>query len=361
MVDSNQVESRVAQIESRIDKDVAALTSISGETGLSIANLAQAMEFAKMMAVAGAAVPKWMRGNPGACLAITTRALRWTMDPFFVAEKSYLMVNPKSGEEKIAFESQLIHAVIEARAPIKGRLRHEIIGEGEARVCKVWATFKGETQPHEFTSETLGKRLKDIGYNDRGNFRGSPLWLSKPTVQMFYDASRDWAREFAPDVLAGVYTADELPDAEPVDVSPKIATTVAGLSDRLRAAKAQTVAAEQGDARGFDADHIHREASANGNGTSILEGVVDSDGVITEDENHGTEEEKRSATGGDNDQLRRDGERDRDEGDAIVESGSADRDRPIAGAADRDAGGDAEEVKQGEIFPPDRDKPKRKR
>ena len=111
------------------------------------------MEFAKLMAVSGAAVPLYLRGNPGACLAICSRAYRWGMDPFAVAEKSYMMRNPKTGEERIAYEAQLVHAVITARASLKNRLRHRIEGEGDERRCVVWGTFRGEDKPHEYTSE----------------------------------------------------------------------------------------------------------------------------------------------------------------------------------------------------------------
>jgi hypothetical protein len=55
------------------------------------------------------------------------------MCPFGIAEKSYAVTN--RGEEKIAFESQLIHAVVEARAPLNGRLRYEVIGESQHRLC----------------------------------------------------------------------------------------------------------------------------------------------------------------------------------------------------------------------------------
>jgi len=104
----------VVELEKRVDRAIAAPIPINAEVGgVALENMGQVMEFAKLMAVSGAAVPKYLRGNPGACLAICSRALRWQMDPFAVAEKSYMVTN--KGEERIAFEAQLVHAVITAR------------------------------------------------------------------------------------------------------------------------------------------------------------------------------------------------------------------------------------------------------
>ena len=242
----------VTDIEKRIDRAIAAPTPVDGKLGgLALENLGQVMEFAKLMAVSGIAVPKWLRNNPGGCLAICSRALRWGMDPFAVAEKSYMAVG-KGGVEHVGYEAQLVHAVITAHAPLKGRLRSEIIGTGDERRCKVWGTFKGETKPHEYTSETLGKKIKDIGYNDKGQLKGSPLWLEDPEVQLTYSAVRQWCRLHSSETLLGVYAQDEL--EAPLEVSP----TITSLAQRLKDAKHASV-----DEHGFDAAHVAREVAAH--------------------------------------------------------------------------------------------------
>lgn len=266
----------VSLIEARIDRAITAGIPISTSLGgIDVKDYGQFMELAKTMATAKHSIPQWLRGSPGDCLMIWQRAHRWGMDPYFVAEKSYLMINPRTGESKVGWESQLIHAVIEAMAPLKGRLRHRYEGEGDNIVCIVSATFKGEDSPHEYRSEPLGKRIKDIGTSEKGNFRGSPLWKQKPRVQLFYDASRDWARINCPDVLAGVYSQDELADMEPVDVTPTNAlppeSKSAALSKRLRDANAKHATS-----RGLDVDHVVRETSKK---STIIEGEINSDPV----------------------------------------------------------------------------------
>jgi hypothetical protein len=247
----------VSDIERKIDRAIAAPIVINAELGgVSLETMGQVMEFAKLMAVSGSAVPKYLRHNAGGCLAICSRALRWHMDPFAVAEKSY-QVNNK-GEERIAFEAQLVHAVITANAPLKHRLRYEIIGADDERRCKVWGTFKGESEPHTYTSETLGKiKANRPKRRESEGYGGSPLWDTNPEVQLAYSTVRQWARLFSSETLLGVYTPDEIEDDGPVDVTP-----ITSLANRLRDAKKAHVDGS----RGFDAAHIAQA------GASVIEG-----------------------------------------------------------------------------------------
>ena len=49
----------------------------------------EVVEFAKTMVKADLALPKHMRGNVGACMAVAMQAMEWQMNPFAVANKSY--------------------------------------------------------------------------------------------------------------------------------------------------------------------------------------------------------------------------------------------------------------------------------
>jgi hypothetical protein len=267
----------VTEIEKRVDRAVAAPIEVNAELGgLNLETLGQVMEFAKLMSVAGAAVPKYLRGNPGACLAICSRALRWQMDPFAVAEKSYMVSN--RGEDRVAFEAQLVHAVITARAPLRERLRYEIVGEGDERRCKVWGTFKGEKEPHVFVSETLTKLREARGRNDDGKLKGSPLWETQPEVQMAYAAVRQWARLFASETLLGVYTPDEIEDGA-VLPAPAVST----LGDRLRQAKLDAAA------RGFDAASVG----------AVIEGELNTGGQHASAEGSGSASDHQGRSGAD--------------------------------------------------------------
>ena len=236
MNDQTTVEpsTKLAKIEDKLDRSTLSEVAISGVGGsVKFRTMTEIMEFSKLMSLAGVAVPPHLRGNPGACLAICIQATEWEMSPFQVANKSYVVANySKDGPiERLSYESQLLHAVIEARAPLVGRLRVEYEGEGDDRVCIVSGTFKGETEPHILKSPPLGKRKP--GLNEKGYSKGSPLWYSKPDLQQFYDTSRDWARMWCPDVLMGLYTPDEIEEyavqpIEPKDVSPNLMERLPG-------------------------------------------------------------------------------------------------------------------------------------
>ncbi len=199
---------------------------------------------------------KHLRGNPGACLAVVVQAVEWGMSPFAVANKSYNV------NDQLAFESQLIQAVILKRAPIKGRFKVEYTGQGGKRVCRVWAELKDEPgEIVEYTSPELDKITP----------KNSPLWKSDPDQQQFYYSGRALCRRHFPDVLLGVYADDEVaaplaavgPDRA-VDVSPR--RSIAANLDALAAKPSAAVAAhdpETGEisGRAEPGDQVEREAS----------------------------------------------------------------------------------------------------
>ena len=339
MVDPAQVEARTELTKARgieINRNLG---------GLQVQTADDLEKVALRLARGMVAVPIHCRDQPGVVYALCLQALEWGMPIMSVINKSYV---PRNGD-RIGFESQLIHAVIEKNAPIKSRLRYEIIGEGDERRCKVWATFHGEATPHEYTSDTLAKMHPGHVTKDAGKFvKGSPLWDSNPEVQMFYSASRQWARLFCPDVLLGAYTPEEMENAAPMlDVTPK----VDGLAQRLRDAKA----AHSAD-RGFDVDHVAREASMR---TSIIEGEANTGDAEQEASDGGQGHQDEPEGGGRHDPVG-----DRADSDP-QQSGSAGDAGAAAEAGAGVAGDDTKGSGQEEIFPPDRKpvkpKPARKR
>ncbi|MCX7899921.1 MAG: recombinase RecT, partial [Methylocystis sp.] len=210
MIEQTEIERRIAD---RVDTSIAGALEISRHAGgIAFTNAGEAMEFAKMMAVSQIGVRKHLRGNVGACLAITVQAIEWNMSPFAVANKSYLV------NDQIAYESQLIQAVILRRAPIKGRFKFTYSGDGEKRRCKVVATL--------MDGDTVDYETPEIG---KIPVKNSPLWKGDPDQQLSYYAGRALCRRNFPDVLLGVYDIDEIQKAPP---SPEMALA-APPSDKL--------------------------------------------------------------------------------------------------------------------------------
>jgi hypothetical protein len=177
----------------------------------------EVVSFSEIMARSQHAIPRHLRDVPGACLAVAMQAMRWEMDPFAVASKSYNV------KDIIAYEAQLIAAVVHTRAPLKTRPTYEYTGEGQDRRCAVSAMFDdGVTRSYE------SPRIADI------TTKNSPLWKADPDQQLGYYSIRAFARRYCPEVILGVYTPEEAeifrgPD-NARDVTPK-----PSLADRLSA------------------------------------------------------------------------------------------------------------------------------
>lgn len=170
----------------------------SNGTAFLPATMAEAMELGKLMSLSNF-VPPHLRSQPGDCLAVVLQASRWGMDPFAVANKTYFV------QERMAYESQLVNAVLNARAPLEGRLHVEWDGEGNLLTCKVTGKIKGDPNLH-----TIWQEIATI------TTKNSPLWKTAPRQQLAYFTTRMWARLFCPEVLLGVYTEDEARDMGPI-------------------------------------------------------------------------------------------------------------------------------------------------
>ena len=186
-------------------------------------SLDRMMKFATVMAQGRATIPKHLQGNAGDCLGGTMQAMSWRMTPFAVAQKTHFV------NGAIGFEAQLIYAAIVGSGVIEGRPTFEwygdwtkVIGkykeveskkvpgetyrklattlEDERGVgCRCSATIKGESTP----------RVLDLLLTQAG-VRNSPLWADDPRQQLAYLSIKRWARLYAPDVIMGVYSPDEL-------------------------------------------------------------------------------------------------------------------------------------------------------
>lgn len=189
--------------------------------------------FANLMASGRCTIPKELQNSPGDCLAVTLQAQAWQMNPFSVAQKSFVI------KGKLGYEAQLVNAVITRHAPIQGRLEFRfsagwdsILGRfrilkgqnGDYTVpnwdqeneiglwCEVSATMKGETEPRTTRVEMV-----------QAYPRQSTQWATDPKQQLAYVTVKRWARLHCPDIILGIYTPDELQTREPPekDITPK--------------------------------------------------------------------------------------------------------------------------------------------
>jgi hypothetical protein len=195
-------DQRTAEIEKRIDRDVAGAMTIHqhGSATFSVVprSMGEVLEFAKLMSVSGICIRPIFRGNPGACLAITIQAMKWGADPFAVANKAFVV------NDQLSYESQLINAVVNASPALAERLHATFSGDGQQRQCLIVGIIKGESEAREY----LSPKIADI------TPKNSPLWKTDPDQQLFYYSSRAWARRWVPEILLGIYAPDELMPAQ---------------------------------------------------------------------------------------------------------------------------------------------------
>lgn len=155
----------------------------------------QVVEFAQMMCKGGVAIPKHLRENPGTCLRVIQQSIAWEMDPWAVASKTY------SVNDQLAYEAQMIAAVIKKWAPVKERvIPYVYSGEGPAMQCSI-------TLHHAETGEVVfyqSPKIRDI------TPQNSPLWKTDPQQQLGYYSIRALARRHFPEILLGVYDRDEV-------------------------------------------------------------------------------------------------------------------------------------------------------
>lgn len=254
------------RLASAIDKNVSGGIGVSQRTGLVVTSMAQAMEFAKLMSLSREAIPKHLRESPGACLALAIQAYEWQINPFALANKSYVV------NDRLCFEASLYQSVVARRAPITGRIKMEYIGEDqEKRRCRVWAELSDGTGIVEYTSPPFAAI----------NPKNSPLWKNDPDQQLFYFSVRSFARRHFPDVMMGIYTVDEMvDDAEQVRVvearmaGPSRASS-SDLNERLSAKAAHDAAEASQD------EHPAAEAASSGTEPAETTPPVESSGKPT--------------------------------------------------------------------------------
>lgn len=197
-------------------------------------SLDKMMRLADIMAKGVATLPRHLQGNPSDCLAVIMQSMQWKMNPYAVAQKTHTV------HGVLGYEAQLVNAVIISNAPITGRPNYRWFGdwskvtgkfdirknaEGqEYRVpgwkladeeglgVEVWATVKGEDEPRVLSLLLAQARTRNSG-----------LWADDPQQQLAYLALKKWSRLHTPDVILGVYSADELEPQERVEreVNPR--------------------------------------------------------------------------------------------------------------------------------------------
>jgi hypothetical protein len=166
--------------------------------GIVPANMTEAMQLAEMMATAKL-VPKDLQKSPADCLMVIQAALRWSMDPFAVAQECSVI------QGKLMYSGKLVAGVVNARGNLTERLSYAYVGEGRDRTITVSGRLQGETAPR-----TVSVRIEQAATNNR-------VWQSQPDQQLMYHGCRVWARRHTPELMLGVWSPEEFDEPAPAN------------------------------------------------------------------------------------------------------------------------------------------------
>jgi hypothetical protein len=154
------------------------------------------MDMANLMSTAGLMVKDIYRGSPGVCMGLIATMAPYGINPLQASWKTY-QTKP---DAPIAYEAQLIVAMLNASGAVKGGLRYRYEGTGQERYCIASGVLAGSKEPLEVQSPPLSQI----------NPKNSPLWKTDPDQQLAYYTGRAWARRYKPEMLLGVYDVDEV-------------------------------------------------------------------------------------------------------------------------------------------------------
>lgn len=199
--------------------------------------------FANLMADSTITIPTHLARRPADCMAIIMQAMQWGMNPYAVAQKTYV-VNGVLG-----YEAQLVNAVITSSDTIKGRFHYEYGGDWSkcTRTQEITEPKTGKTGAYTVTKRVRAWSDEDeeglfirVGAIIKGEheitwgepiylssiaIRNSPLWATNPKQQIAYLGVKYWARLYASAVILGVYTPDELEQRVEREINPQKSST----------------------------------------------------------------------------------------------------------------------------------------
>jgi hypothetical protein len=156
----------------------------------------QAQRVASTLAYA-ALTPKHLKGSTpqesvANCFRVVNQAFRWGMDPFAVADETYVVAG------RLGYQGKLVASVVNTRSNLASRLKYEYEGEGDGRTVTVIGRFANEDFDRTITLS--------VGQAKTSN----EMWKKDPDQKLYYSAVAKWARRHCPEVILGVMTSDEV-------------------------------------------------------------------------------------------------------------------------------------------------------
>lgn len=164
-------------------------------------NFELAQRQAKMLS-ASALVPKEFQGanNLPNCVIALEMAQRMQASPLAVMQNLYIV------HGKPSWSSQFIIAAINSTGKYSP-LRFELRGNGDDRTCIAWATEKDGGERIESPPVSIGIAKAEGWHQKKGS-----KWQTMPELMLRYRTATLFGRLYAPEVLMGMKTYEEVED-----------------------------------------------------------------------------------------------------------------------------------------------------
>ncbi len=148
-------------------------------------------------------VPKEFKGNIANAVIALEMANRMNASPLAVMQNLYI-VHGKPG-----WSAQFITAAINSTGKFSP-LRFKVFGEGDKKTCIAWAIEHETGEQLEGPPVSIDMAKKEGWYGKNGS-----KWQTMPDLMLRYRAATFFGRLYAPEVLMGMKTMDEIHDTEP--------------------------------------------------------------------------------------------------------------------------------------------------
>lgn len=182
-------------------------------------------------------VPQHYQGNPGACFIAINIALQLGLEPFAFMQRTYVIGG------KLGIEAQVAIAVANKRKVFSEPLDYAFEGDYNGRPPTRACTCTGilSANGKKVSMKLTWGEVEAEGWSKKGGSK----WLTIPDQMFKYRTALWLIRTYAPEVLLGLNTADELEDAKIIDITPKkadaeVEDALMGRSDVVVTTVAQT-------------------------------------------------------------------------------------------------------------------------
>lgn len=171
----------------------------------SIEKFDEAVRMSKALA-SSTLVPKEYQGNISNCMIAIDTAQRLNISPFATMQNLYIVNGRPS------WSSQFIISAINKCDRFAEPLKFNITGEGENLQCYAYTR---DLKGHELKGPVITMKMaKEEGWLGKSGSK----WKTMPQVMIQYRAASFFGRLHCPDILMGVYTADENIEREPATI-----------------------------------------------------------------------------------------------------------------------------------------------